>query len=191
MYKKPQMLAGVALALIRVSHPVALAQEEWRSEDGGNIRMEAGDETINWGSTPPWNIIHEIKDHCSSIGCHGNNELEADTEFVHQNSHFDGTITVSIEASFMADGEVGSLDNMVDLAAELIAEEDSYEIKEGHWNTGPCRGSRIDPCSSKYHQVTILEQRRRSASTRTSTNSSRPQPRNGTPETSTTKPTKS
>lgn len=154
MYAKSNTLLSAAAAFAGLIAPIALAQErEWTSNDGGNLRMEAGDSTINWGSTPPWNIIRQIKDHCSSIGCHGNNELEADTEFVHQASHFDGTVTVSVEASFQSDGELGSLDNLVDLAAELIAEGESYEVEERFWHTGPCRGSRIDPCSSKFRHT--------------------------------------
>lgn len=127
-----------------------LAQEQLWESDSGNVRMDAGDGTINWGSTPPWVVLKEIKDHCSSVGCHGDDVLEVDTELItRDNGHSDAKVQVSVEGSFQSAGNLGSLENLVDLAAELVHTPDTYSIEERFWHTGPCNGGNIDPCSSE------------------------------------------
>jgi hypothetical protein len=95
--------------------------DRWESESGdGNVRITAGSDKVNWGTMRPSEALEEIKNHCASNGCHGNDVLTVKSQIPGSARLEDHDINISVEGSFAKEGEKGSLDDLVDIAKELV-----------------------------------------------------------------------
>jgi hypothetical protein len=124
--------------------------QRWENPEGtGNVRIAAQDETFNWGTTLPSEALNRIKEHCSNVGCHSGDKLYVDTTIISVNSKFDRQLELSIQGSFSENDEIGSLEDLVEIAKEVV--KGNHELK--HLSYFPligCHTSNLG-CLRKLH----------------------------------------
>lgn len=125
--------ALLAAAILAVA--VHADDEKWEnSEEEGNVRIAVEDETFNWGTNPPWHVLDEIKNHCSSVGCHTGDKLYVPTEIISGFNKQDRELELSIQASFSENDKLGSIDDLVEIAKAASAT--NYEVKSQSYDSG-------------------------------------------------------
>jgi hypothetical protein len=122
-----------ALLLATAASALVNAQDGWENSDGeGNVRIAVHDETFNWGTTLPSEALDQIKDHCSSVGCHSGDKLYVSTGIVDGFDLQDRDLELSIQGSFSVNDELGSLEELVEIAKEVV--KGNHELKHYTYN---------------------------------------------------------
>ena len=138
----------------------AQAQTWENSEEDGNVRIAVHDDTFNWGTTLPSEALDQIKDHCSSVGCHSGDKLYVPTGIVDGWTLHDRDLELSIQASFSVNDEIGSLEELVEIAKEVV--KGNHELRHytyndsGRWCDAPSNVG----CVRKLHCSDLGEQER-------------------------------
>ncbi|KAF5013393.1 hypothetical protein FDECE_581 [Fusarium decemcellulare] len=96
---------------------VRLPTTKCKYEDGGNTKVEALDEAINYGDVLPKDVFAKLKEVCTQTGCSGDNKAEFETTIA-RDTREGAKYTISAEASFATKGE-GTRDNMIDVLSEF------------------------------------------------------------------------
>lgn len=130
--KHTSVASGLALAYLSAhahAFPALLTRKDkWENPDGGNTDVQVGDKKINWGSKPPWDALNEIKDHCLSNGCNGDDKLTVKTKILDGDTLDEGEISISIDGTFAEEGEDGNIDQLTDLVKAAVANS-NYDVK--------------------------------------------------------------
>lgn len=112
---------------------VSAQDDKWEESNGeGNIRIACEDETFNWGTTLPSEALDQIKQHCSSVGCHAGDKLYVPTGIVDGFDMMDRELELSIQGSFSVNDDMGSLEELVEIAKEVV--KGNHELKHTTWN---------------------------------------------------------
>src|SRR5688572_8672935 len=120
-FTTPTTKLAFAVAAL-VAGVVHAQNDRWEnSEEDGNVRIAIEDETFNWGTAPPWDVLDEIKNHCSSVGCHTDDKLTVPTKIISGYNMMDKELELSIQASFSENDALGSIDDLVELAKAASA----------------------------------------------------------------------
>lgn len=137
---KRALMASAAVLGLALS---VSANDKWENEDGdGNVLAAVSDDTINWGTTPPWRALEKINEHCSHVGCHTDDTLEVDTTIAigPNDPKRDATIRMSIRAGFSQNDDFGTRENLVELAKAISAQ--GYDVEEkAYWGERSCEKS--------------------------------------------------
>lgn len=137
--KHTSVASGLALAYLSAhahAFPALITRKDkWENPDGGNTDVQVGDKKINWGSKPPWDALNEIKDHCLSNGCNGDDKLTVKTKILDGDTLDEGDITISIEGTFARDDEDGNIDQLTDLV-KAAAARSNYDVKTESYAEG-------------------------------------------------------
>ncbi|KAJ3546841.1 hypothetical protein NM208_g1809 [Fusarium decemcellulare] len=96
---------------------VRLPTTKCKYEDGGNTKVEALDEAINYGDVLPKDVFAKLKEVCTHTGCSGDNKAEFETTIA-RDTREGAKYTISAEGSFATEGE-GTRDNMIDVLSEF------------------------------------------------------------------------
>ncbi|KAF4455368.1 NACHT domain [Fusarium albosuccineum] len=108
---------------------VRLPTTKCKYEDGGNTKVEALDEAINYGDVLPKDVFAKLKEVCTQTGCSGDNKAEFETTIA-RDTREGAKYTISAEASFATKGE-GTRDNMIDVLSEFAgATTEAREAKQ-------------------------------------------------------------
>lgn len=159
----------------------------WSNPDGGNTKADLADHKVNYGSTPPWDALDKIKDHCLSNGCSSDSKFEIDTNVVKDDQLIGAKIKIAVGGSFNDPGQEGSLDQLVEIVKNVAAHS-PYDVKKGvPYQVGngcilgaagptPCdREFSLEPlfpwCRTGKHMLTWTWSQRAKPSTLTSTTS--------------------
>ncbi|KAL2209370.1 hypothetical protein CC79DRAFT_1367556 [Sarocladium strictum] len=142
-----------------VQHIDIRDDDRWESESGdGNVRITAGSERINWGTMKPSEALEKIKDHCATNGCHGDDVLTVTSQIPGDARLEDHDINISVEGSFAKEGAQGSLNDLVDIAKELV--KASFEVEEQRTSDKICTTWTM--CGPQdYHDVELFLQTNR------------------------------
>jgi hypothetical protein len=101
----------------------------WSNPDGGNTKADLADHKVNYGSTPPWDALDKIKDHCLSNGCSSDSNFEVDTNVVKDDQLVTAKIKLAVGGSFNDGGEEGNLDQLVEIVKNVAAHS-PYDVKK-------------------------------------------------------------
>ncbi|KAK2599960.1 hypothetical protein QQS21_005344 [Conoideocrella luteorostrata] len=102
----------------------------WQNKDGGNTKADLADHKVNYGTTPPWDALDQIKKHCLSNGCSSDSSFEVDTKVVKDDQLVGAKIKIAVGGSFNDAGQEGNLDQLVEIV-KSVAAHSPYDVKKG------------------------------------------------------------
>ncbi|KAG8410589.1 hypothetical protein J3459_017063 [Metarhizium acridum] len=130
----------------------------WSSPDGGDTRADLAGHKFNYESTPPWDALGKIKDHCLSNGCSSDSKFEVDTNVVKDDQLVGAKIKIAVGGSFNDPGQEGSLNQLVKIV-ESVAAHSPHDVKSVPYQVGNgCIPGPIGPtpCDCEFAQALVF-----------------------------------
>ncbi|RYP80286.1 hypothetical protein DL770_006285 [Monosporascus sp. CRB-9-2] len=113
-----------------------------------DVRLEARDTSLSYGTTKVWEAFGKLKKHCTSVGCSDGGTLKVYAKIVTKQRPQEMKITISAEGPLGGEGR-GTLENMVGLTKAAVQAEGAHGVK-----SAGIRGS----CGAPFPTLTSILQ---------------------------------
>ncbi|TDZ19397.1 hypothetical protein C8034_v007956 [Colletotrichum sidae] len=138
--------AFLAAALPALAYPSTLQAREfetWKSQDGGNVAVEVGNNLMAFGSGFPSATLNTILDKCGNIGCTAGQKLNAQTFLVVNNVGVTTNVVLTVEGTFADPGKGGDKVHLVEMAKTTMRTMYSKDVHKFNssveYFAKPCR----------------------------------------------------
>ncbi|KAF4918940.1 hypothetical protein CGCVW01_v008369 [Colletotrichum viniferum] len=139
--------ALVTSAVPAIAYPATLQTrdgETWKSDKGGNIQIEVGNDLILFGSALPSTTIDAILNQCGEYGCKPGEPLKVRTVRIGAGDMGQETeLILTVEGSFATEKEPGDKAHLVEMAKTVMKKmfyEGKHKLKQDiPYYTKPCQ----------------------------------------------------